>query len=1000
MDVRWSIAGRVSEAETGIALPGLYVKAFDKDLLFDDLLGAATSGPGGAFAIESSSADFRDLFERRPDVYFKVYGPDRTTLLMTTTDAICWNARRGDRFEVRIPRAKLGDHAPPRGVALVDESGSRRSSFRVGESLLVHATGLRTRAPHRVEISEGGAVLVTEVLISDAHGTIPPTVIWPLAGIEDFRATRQPVAGALAGARARRISVRVLDGEKVLTESTTELAPSHGPLAVSTDRDGHALHGFVVGEHDARVSLFGLHDTEQVRVFMVHRQHDWRAGDLIRPLAVADAGVHDGRADVKVVAASQLHAGAYDFIVRRVRYGYEDGDELVVRADDVIGGRRTTGLVVREPFMPSKAIRGGCTNMLPISGRALSGSPYFQYTDVFQVGEDIYGALDPAALDPQVVGKMVAAYVIKHKTAADWSSDLSLQNLAVLGGNANAQKWLTQSFCINANERLLWPAVADVGEYDIVCDFGNNVSDPASFVPNDQYDMPLDIIDGYIVPGFRVMPDPGVDTSYAYAGTFEYDETTQGSVFVAEDNQTVPLRAVVYFPADVANATTPAQLSAAQASYPLVVLVHGNSSVTTSFRGYNYLAEHLARNGFIVASIHQNVDQNITGRARVLKAHLPVLFALFAGHVDNNIGIMGHSRGGEAVYQAAGFNVAEAWGYNFNAVISLASTAYDDPQTYTNAWAAPYLVLHGSLDEQLSGPYDIGFELYDHAATPKSLAYIYGACHARFNTEWDPTLPYSNLHPTDEARVISVAAHKAIAKGYMSAFLRQYLRDEDAWIGIFQGDWMPASVQAAVPGIRICMQYEDPTVRTVDDFEEAHTATSWQTSTIGDSVSESGLPSTPEENDLQTSDSHSPHATSGLRTTWNSLGDALQWNIQAGQRDVSGFAALSFRIGQVALSASNLANQSQDLRITLTDGAANSRAIRVSKFFEIPPQEVEVYTSYMMSAMRTVRIPLHAYTIRCVGVVEVDLTNIVSVKFEFSEIATGEVAIDSVQFTN
>jgi len=33
----------------------------------------------------------------------------------------------------------------------------------------------------------------------------------------------------------------------------------------------------------------------------------------------------------------------------------------------------------------------------------------------------------------------------------------------------------------------------------------------------------------------------------------------------------------------------------------------------------------------------------------VLRKHLDILFTLFGTHVANNIGIMGHSRGGEGV---------------------------------------------------------------------------------------------------------------------------------------------------------------------------------------------------------------------------------------------------------------------------------------------------------------------------------------------------------------
>jgi hypothetical protein len=185
----------------------------------------------------------------------------------------------------------------------------------------------------------------------------------------------------------------------------------------------------------------------------------------------------------------------------------------------------------------------------------------------------------------------------------------------------------------------------------------------------------------------------------------------------------------------------------------------------------------------------------------------------------------------------------------------------------------------------------------------------------------------------------------------------------------------------------------------VDDFEGAHTATSWASSTIGDAVTQTGLPATPVENNLRSVDLHSPHQTAGLVLAWDSNGDALSFAVPAGQRDVSAFAAISFRIGQRANSGSNPAGQPQDLRLTLTDGGDKSRAIRISKFTTIPYPEVRGVATYTKSAMQTVRIPLASYTIKCLNIDPVDLTDVVSVALQFDEKPTGEIEIDSVEFT-
>ncbi|MEA2464862.1 MAG: hypothetical protein QOJ98_2609 [Acidobacteriota bacterium] len=1007
---RIHLRGIVREAESEIGIAGLCVKAHDKELIFRHLLGTTFTRADGSFEIVAEASDLALLLEKRLGLYLEVFAPDCKTLLYKTRKASRWTKSGYEFFDVRIPRKHLGGFTPPPNLQLSGDDDVPRTSFQPGESLTLRVKDLQPSTAHRLTLRDEQGELFTDTFMTDDGGG-STVVIWPLIGIEDPRSNKPVrVEEALERWGGRSISLTLSQGDRVIGETTVQLERELSrPLAIATDEEGFVRNGFEIGRGDARVSLYGLSDWESARVFMVPRQHDWRPGDLIRPIAATDVTLErQGRQDVTVARAAELRPGAYDFVVRRTRYGYEDDDDLRLRPGDVVGGRRITGLVVREEFMPSKVILGGCSNLQEIAGRFLGTWPYLSYTNVFQVGEDVWGALDPNALDPAHTGKMVAMYVVPHKPATgpgSWTSDPSLNHLAVLGGNANTQKFLTQSYCVNANLRLLWSNATQVGEYDVVADFGNDVAVASSFVPDDQFDMPADIIDGYIAAGFRIVADPATETSFANAGTYTYTETSEGSLAVTDDfgsTFSVPLRASVFFPADVPGATTPGQISTAAASYPLVVCVHGNSSVTTGWLGYDYLLEHLALNGFIAASIHGEPGMFATGRARVLRKHLEILFAQFGASAANNIGLMGHSRGGEAVMLAPELNQNEAWGYNMNAVVSLAPTDWILGGSLVAAGAPPVLVIYGSLDGDVAGIRDTGFELYDRASgMKKSMAFVYAACHDRFNTEWgDADFFFNQLGPTDIARVLSPAAHQAISKGYMTAFFRQYQKSETQFDGIFKGEWIPAAVQTVAPGIKIPIQYEDTTVRTVDDFEGAHSATSWQTSTIGAPVSQTGLPSTPQEDSLFPLDTLSPHDTAGLRLTWDHTTDALQWDIPGTAADVTGFQALSFRITQVPYSASNPSGQPQDLRVTLTGSNGKSRAIRVSKLAEIPHPDLREYASFTKSALCTIRIPLSAYTIKCLGVDEVDLTSIVSVRFELAEKPTGEIEIDSIQFTN
>lgn len=117
----------------------------------------------------------------------------------------------------------------------------------------------------------------------------------------------------------------------------------------------------------------------------------------------------------------------------------------------------------------------------------------------------------------------------------------------------------------------------------------------------------------------------------------------------------------------------------------------------------------------------------------------------------------------------------------------------------------------------------------------------------------------------------------------MAAFFRQHLRNETQWEGLFNGEWVPAAVQAADANMKIYAQYQDTTALDVDTFEGPHSPTSWQSSTLGGAVTKTGLAATPQENNLRFIDAHSPHQTAGLLLNWNSPADALRYDIPAGQ---------------------------------------------------------------------------------------------------------------------
>lgn len=104
---RFWVSGVVREQETGRPLADLVVRAYDKDLVFDDVLGFATTNADGGFRIAFSRDEFQDWFEKRPDLYLRVFDREGARELHSTRTALRKNAAQEELFELEIPAARL-----------------------------------------------------------------------------------------------------------------------------------------------------------------------------------------------------------------------------------------------------------------------------------------------------------------------------------------------------------------------------------------------------------------------------------------------------------------------------------------------------------------------------------------------------------------------------------------------------------------------------------------------------------------------------------------------------------------------------------------------------------------------------------------------------------------------------------------------------------------------------------------------------------------------------
>jgi len=103
----FKIHGKVIEKETGKGIPNLTVKAIDKDLFFDDLLGAVTTDKNGNFEIRYDKEDFQELFfDKKPDIYIEIKNPERE-VIYTTEDKVRYEAGETEKFNIKISKNKI-----------------------------------------------------------------------------------------------------------------------------------------------------------------------------------------------------------------------------------------------------------------------------------------------------------------------------------------------------------------------------------------------------------------------------------------------------------------------------------------------------------------------------------------------------------------------------------------------------------------------------------------------------------------------------------------------------------------------------------------------------------------------------------------------------------------------------------------------------------------------------------------------------------------------------
>src|SRR5467141_850917 len=136
-----------------------------------------------------------------------------------------WPLRRSDRVSARGREPQL---------RLVGHDCEERREFVPGETLAIHASGLKPSTQHTVTLSDRQGELFTVTVMSYAAGVVDPTALWPMMGLED---PRSPEPVSIAEARRQwhgvEIELTVREGERQVARAVARLDGEHRrPLVV------------------------------------------------------------------------------------------------------------------------------------------------------------------------------------------------------------------------------------------------------------------------------------------------------------------------------------------------------------------------------------------------------------------------------------------------------------------------------------------------------------------------------------------------------------------------------------------------------------------------------------------------------------------------------------------------------------------------------------------------------------------------------------------------
>ncbi len=460
----------------------------------------------------------------------------------------------------------------------------------------------------------------------------------------------------------------------------------------------------------------------------------------------------------------------------------------------------------------------------------------------------------------------------------------------------------------------------------------------------------------------------------------------------------------------------------------------GFSSIV-SYDGYDYLAQVMASHGYIVVSVSANAinandastsDAGMGGRAALMQYHCDLwntfnttggapFGTMFIGQLNmNNIGTMGHSRGGEGVVRHALLNRSLGSPYGINAVLTLAPVDFD--RYVLNG--IPLMNVAPYCDGDVSDLQGVHF--YDDARyldstdeTPKHSVAMMGANHNFFNTVWTPgsfpggtaddwddvygsSVSFCGTASTNSGR-FSKAKQKAVLTAYLCAFFRVYIGGENVFKPILETEDLIPPVSTTADSNEVFVSYHPPRSLQLNinktNLEIRETTNSLLAPVNSNSLTKLDVcadDAGEADCGVSTFQSKEPHSGSSsalgmgqLAIAWDANTDWVENELPISNADISGFGYLQFRAGVDFSNSTSGTDIDFTVQIIDTSGAISSiDATNYTNALYYPPGSQFLELPKVL--FHTIKIPLSDF-------IGINLSAIKSIRFLFDKNPSGNI---------